>query len=304
MKQERYTGCMLGLGVGDALGAPLEFMSASQILIKHGMVREMIGGGWLNVRPGETTDDTAMALALADSIVSKGGFDREDAAARYIDWLRTGPKDAGNTIRASLSRIAEGIPIDEASALAHSEIGGKSAGNGTAMRCAPLALAFADRDEELIIHSRAEAAITHHDPVAGGGSAALNIMISTALGPGKDKSSVIPRAREVLSASGESSTVPDPGSKDAGELRPTGYVIDSLECAIWAFLKGKGFEDCLVHAVNLGGDTDTIGAICGALSGAWYGASRIPARWLSALDRREDLENAGKALLQLSAPCS
>ncbi|MHC4600758.1 MAG: ADP-ribosylglycohydrolase family protein [Planctomycetota bacterium] len=301
MKEERYIGCLLGLGVGDALGAPMEFMSAPQIQIKHGMVKEMIGGGWLNVRPGETTDDTAMALALAESLVEKKTFDRDDTAARYVAWLRSGPRDVGNTVRASLNRIAEGMDPEEASAETHSEVGGKTAGNGTAMRAAPLALAFHDREEELIAHSRADATITHHDPLAGLGSAALNLMIATALGPGKDRKVVPDKAREILTRLGEARAVPDPSGKEAGDLRPTGFVLDSLECAIWAFLTGKGFEDALVRAVNLGGDTDTIGAICGALCGAWYGAPKIPARWIQPLDKREALEGAAKALFKMAS---
>jgi ADP-ribosyl-[dinitrogen reductase] hydrolase len=296
MKEERYTGCLLGLGVGDALGAPLEFMSAEQILIKHGVVREMIGGGWLNVRPGETTDDTAMALTLAESLIEKKTFDRDDAAARYVAWLRSGPRDVGNTIRASLTRIGEGMEPEEASAEAHFEVGGKTAGNGAAMRAAPLALAFPDSEEKLLAHARADAAVTHHDPLAGQGSAALVLMIAAALGPGKDKTAVPGKAREVLSALGEARAVPDPSGKEAKDLRPTGFVLDTLECAAWAFLSGKGFEDCLVRAVNLGGDTDTIGAITGALCGAWYGAPKIPDRWLRPLDQRTALEEAGKAL--------
>jgi len=298
MKEERYIGCMLGLGAGDALGAPVEFMSPSQIRIKHGIVKNMIGGGWLQARPGETTDDTAMALALAESLLEKRGFDREDVAKRYVEWLRTGPKDVGNTIVASLKRIGEGEEIEEASASVHSETGSKTAGNGTVMRCASLGLAFAGKPEALIEHSRAEARITHFDPRAGFGSAALNLMIASALGPGKDKGAVVQAAREALAGTGGENVVPDPGGKKQVDLRPTGFVLDTLECAVWAFLDGKGFEDCLVKAVNLGGDTDTIGAVCGALAGAWYGASKLPARWADVIDRRRELESAGKRLFR------
>ncbi len=296
MLEDRYAGCLLGLGAGDALGAPLEFMSPSQIRIKHGTVREMIGGGWLHLRPGETTDDTAMALCLAESLAEKGAFDREDAASRYVAWLKSGPRDAGNTTRASLTRIAEGMDIDQASAAVHSEVEGKTAGNGALMRCAPLALAFPSEPETLIAHTKSDAGITHHDPLAGLGAAALNLLVAGALGPAKDKASLLEQTHEILAARDESHALPDPAGKKAADLRPTGYVLDTLECALWAFLNAKGFEACLVLAVNLGGDADTTGAVCGALAGAWYGASKIPARWLSALDRRPSLARVAKRL--------
>ena len=101
--QSRYRGCLLGLAVGDALGGPVEFMTTEQIIAKRGKpVREMIGGGWLKLRPGETTDDTAMARALAESLVAVGGFDAADVAARYVRWMQSKPPDIGNITRIAL----------------------------------------------------------------------------------------------------------------------------------------------------------------------------------------------------------
>jgi ADP-ribosyl-[dinitrogen reductase] hydrolase len=302
MKEDRYLGCLLGLGVGDALGAPLEFMSASQIRIKHGTVRTMLGGGWQHARPGETTDDTAMALALAESLVEKNGFDVDDVTQRYVAWMRSGPKDVGNTIRATLSRIASGADPEEACAAVHSEVGGKTAGNGTVMRCPSLALAYPLDAEALITHSKAEARITHFDPLAGLGSASLNLMIAAALGPGKDKAAIPQAARKALESVNGEHAVPDPSGKRAYDLRPTGFVLDTLECALWAFLNGKSFEDAMVLAVNLGGDTDTIGAVCGALCGTWYGVGKIPKDWLNVLDKRQALEGAAKTLFARNRP--
>jgi ADP-ribosyl-[dinitrogen reductase] hydrolase len=298
MKLERFTGCLLGLGVGDALGAPIEFMSAEQIRIKHGIVRDMLGGGWLHLRPGETTDDTALALALAGSLLEKGAFDRDDAARRYVAWLASNPPDVGNATRASLSRIAAGMDPYEASAQAHNESGGRTASNGALMRCAPVALAFPRDAAALVDVSLADARITHHDPLAGWSCAAWNVMIAAALGEEKDKARLPALAAATLSARGAPAALPDPSAKREGDLNPTGYALDTLECALWAFLRGKTFEECLVLAVNLGGDADTIGAVCGALAGAWHGAAKIPDRWLRPLDRRQALEEAGRGFFQ------
>jgi ADP-ribosyl-[dinitrogen reductase] hydrolase len=276
-------------------------MSPSQIRIKHGTVREMIGGGWMHLRPGETSDDTALALALAESLISCATYDREDAAKRYLDWLKTGPKDVGNTTRASLVRISEGAEIADAAKGTHSEVEGKTAGNGALMRTAPLALAFPGDVAGLVKNSRADASLTHFDPVAGFACAALNLLISTALGPGKEKAGVMEAAREKLLQAGESGVLPDPLKKRSYDMHPTGYALNTLECAMWAFLKGGSFEECIVLAVNLGGEAGTVGSVCGALAGAWYGAPKIPERWLAVLDRKAELEAAARKFFERSA---
>lgn len=110
---------MLGLTIGDALGGPVEFMSARQIALKHGLITEMIGGGWLHLRPGQTTDDTAMAMCLLQSLAQCGHYNRADTASRYIAWMNSGPLDIGNTIAGVLTYIVKGIDPDDAAERYH-----------------------------------------------------------------------------------------------------------------------------------------------------------------------------------------
>jgi ADP-ribosyl-[dinitrogen reductase] hydrolase len=130
--RDRARGGLLGLAVGDALGGPLEFRSAEQIVDRHGgPVSDMIGGGWLSLRPGQVTDDTDMACALARSLVERGGYESEAALANYVRWLKTEPPDIGITIRAVLEKVAAGVDVADAARQVHEQSGGRSAGNGS-----------------------------------------------------------------------------------------------------------------------------------------------------------------------------
>ncbi|MCI0589027.1 MAG: ADP-ribosylglycohydrolase family protein [Planctomycetes bacterium] len=298
---EKFEGCLLGLAVGDALGGPLEFLTRDQIGIRHATVTEMIGGGWLDLRPGETTDDTAMALALAESLVAKKGFDPADVMQRYLRWYRTGPKDIGNTIRAALRQVDDGGDWKEAATRASEIVRGETAGNGAMMRCAPLAL-LRHRDLNALVRDcAAEARLTHLDPRAGAGSAALGVTIALALQE-TDRKKILDRAFEALenNADGVPNLLPDVATKREGELRPETFVLDSLEVALWHFLRAKNFEECLVKIVNTGGDADTIGAIAGALGGAFWGLGAIPTRWLRTIQERTTIKALARDILALA----
>ena len=298
---EKFEGCLLGLAVGDALGGPLEFLTRDQIGIRHATVTEMIGGGWLDLRPGETTDDTAMALALAESLVAKKGFDPADVMQHYLRWYRTGPKDIGNTIRAALRHIDDGGDWKEAAVRASEIVRGETAGNGAMMRCAPLAL-LRHRDLDALVRDcAAEARLTHFDPRAGAGSAALGVAIALAFQE-TDRKKLLDRAFEALenNADGVANLLPDVSAKREGELRPEGFVVDSLEVALWHFLRAKNFEECLIKIVNTGGDADTIGAIAGALGGAYWGVGAIPTRWLRTIQERTTIKALARDILALA----
>jgi ADP-ribosyl-[dinitrogen reductase] hydrolase len=294
---DKFEGCLVGLAVGDALGAPLEFLSRDQIQIRHGTVTEMIGGGWLDVRPGETTDDTAMAAALAESLVAKRDFDPEDVLARYLAWYRTNPKDIGSTIRAALRWVDNGGDWREAAHRAAEIVRDMTAGNGAMMRCAPLAL-LRFRDPALLVHDVVvDARLTHEDPRAAGGSAALAACVAVALVE-KDRRKVLDGAFEILEGQGRlvPNLLPDVANRRVEHLRPESYVVDTLEVALWHFLHAGSFEECLVRTVNLGGDADTIGACAGALAGAYWGLAAIPTRWARAIQERSTLRALARDL--------
>jgi len=293
--KNRYRGCLLGLAVGDALGAPLEFLEREEIEQRFGLLRDMVGGGWLDTEPGEWTDDTQMALALARSIVRVGEIDPADIAVLFVEWFNTMPKDVGNTTARSLRHLADGVPWSEAGVQTLQELGGSAPSNGSLMRSAPIAMMNCGDEEALIRHSIDVSRITHADPLACWSCVALNLGISALLCDSGDAiraAAGVPQ-EDVMRAVMRSSV-------DRGDVRSGGFVLETLQSAFWAFRHHDGFEDVVVAAVNLGGDADTVGAVAGALAGARYGATAIPDRWLSVLQQRDEIIELADRLLELS----
>jgi ADP-ribosyl-[dinitrogen reductase] hydrolase len=299
-------GCLAGLAVGDALGGPVEFMSRFEIAQRHGgVLRKMVGGGWLKLKPGETTDDTAMARALAESIVAQGQLDVDDVARRYVAWLQTKPKDVGNITKLALRAWEKGVTLPAAAMGAHRQLGGKSAGNGTIMRCPPIALRYIYDERRLIDGSRDEALITHFDPQAWTGSVAVNLLISYLLHDlpfDEALKRVAARVRREPRSAHAVAEVLETASPTirSDALPTTGYVLDTLRIAVWALLAHTSFEEAVTAAVNLGGDADTQGAVTGALAGARWGYEAIPERWREPLRDRDELIKLADRLLELA----
>lgn len=306
LTQDQFRGCLVGLAVGDAFGGPVEFMSRFEIAQRYGGgLHKMVGGGWLKLKPGETTDDTAMARALAESLVAREGFAVDDVAARYVAWLRTSPKDVGNITKLALRAWEKGVALPAAAMGAHRQLGGKSAGNGTIMRCASIALRYAYDERRLMDSSRDDALITHFDPQAWTGSVALNLLISYLLRDMPITEAVrlvAARIRREPRAAAEIAQVLEtitPLTR-ADALPTSGYVVDTLRIAVWAMLAHETFEDAVMAAVNLGGDADTQGAVTGALAGARWGYQAIPEQWLQPLHEREALIKLADRLMALA----
>lgn len=298
---DRCQGVLLGLAVGDALGAPLEFKQADDILRTYGgPVRNMLGGGALGWGLGEWTDDTAMALCIGESILSQGCFDPADTAERFLRWFQSGPRDVGNTITVAMHALAQGERWDRAGRWAHERLSGRSAGNGAMMRCAPLALLDYRLPEQLIEESVQSALITHWDNRARYGAAGLNLAIAALLQGETPEQALRQAADGVRSACPEVAALfESAGAGEREELCPTGFSNDTLRLALWCFVHTTSFEEAVVTAVNLGGDADTGGAVCGALAGARYGLSAIPQRWLAPLYERERLMRLATQLAKL-----
>lgn len=286
--QNNFAGCLLGLAIGDALGAPVEFLSAEEIKQKHGRVTNYLGGGWLNLKPGEYSDDTALMLCIARSIVERKGSDPEDIGRRFLKWLAGNPKDIGQITLTALQELKKGAPWQIAGKLAHEKLGGMSAGNGSIMRCAPLGLLHFRNEKKLIRDSLDSSLITHWDPRACWGTVALNLAIAR----------LVQGKKEGLLA-GVAGKIEEPETRGAvlsvatikkTDLVPSGFVLDTLKCALWCFMNTDSLESAIVEAVNLGGDADTVGAVCGALAGAYYGREAIPQRWLEPLAGRDEIE--------------
>lgn len=302
--ENKFKGTLLGLATGDAMGAPLEFMSKESIAIRRGEVTEMIGGGCHNLFPGQYTDDTTMMLALAESIAEKKILDTADVASRYVAWYDTSPEDIGNTTRTALAFIKEGTPLAEASKSAHEATNAMTAGNGTVMRTAPIALLHCGNAKRIIEASVEEARITHWDERAAYGSAALNLIISQCLlATDKKREEIIDNTAMMMKSYNNEiyGLLRGVLRKPRQLLKTSGYVVHTLETAIWHFVKAKSFEHCIVGLVNLGGDTDTIAAVAGAMSGAYLGVEAIPERWLLVLQDRYRIEDIASEIHAINA---
>ncbi|MBV0926219.1 ADP-ribosylglycohydrolase family protein [Halomicroarcula limicola] len=301
-------GCLLGLACGDALGRPVEFKSSDAINAEHGKVTSMLGHGTHGQPPGTITDDTEMALCIATSLVDSGGFDPTDVADRFAEWLESDPFDIGVLTRDGLAQIRDGASWDEAGVTVwESRPEGSNAGNGSVMRCAPYAIAFREFEAELAHVSWLSSAITHADPRCRWGCVILNRTLAnlirgrnaplayalqnTQSAPDELRSALEQVQRALRATRDDASFDPD--------MPTSGYVVDSLQAGLFFGLSAESVEGALVRAVNNGGDTDTIGAIAGAVAGARFGVSDIPDRWIDEIDESARLKRLAKQLLAI-----
>ncbi len=298
--RERFRGTLLGLAVGDALGAPAEFLSADQVVERWGVLTEMVGGGCYGVQPGETTDATEMMLCLAESLVESTSFRPDDIMRRYLAWFDAQPRDVSLTVRTALLVIHSGTAWDAASQRAHEILGRPTAGNGSLMRCAPVALRFISEPQQRRDAALRESTLTHFDSLAGWTCAAFDELLVTAMaGQLREQLPVIAATFAAEDAHVAEALL---GALDAKpqEIQSSSFVLDSLKTAVWAVLRTHSFEDAVCTTVNLGDDADTNGAVTGALAGAAYGASAIPPRWTAALLARERILDVADRLAELA----
>ncbi|MCG6203474.1 ADP-ribosyl-[dinitrogen reductase] hydrolase [Rhodopseudomonas sp. HC1] len=267
---ERALAAYLGFAIGDALGATVEFMTRSEIAERYGVHNEIVGGGWLRLKPGQVTDDTDMALALGRSLIRCGGLNVHDVCEEFAAWLKTGPVDVGSTCRRGIRRYittgsVEG-PYFEG-----------DAGNGAAMRILPLALATYGRPAEAEAWTIAQGHITHHHPLSDGAAVALVRMLHALLrGEGPAQAHAI--ADELVQRHRSFGFQPYRGQSSA-------YVVDTMQTVLHFYFSTDSFADCVIATVNQGGDADTTGALAAMLAGATYGLAALPKRWLDRLDR-------------------
>jgi ADP-ribosylglycohydrolase len=293
--EDRFHGAIIGLAVGDAMGVPLEFTDPGTFQ----PVNDMIGGGPFNLDPGMWTDDTSMALCLAESLIKTRDFDPVDQMQRYLRWYQEGHLsvtnecfDIGNTTRQALMKFAEtGEPY---SGPDHEY----SAGNGSLMRLAPVPLFYMSNPLKALEMSGKSSRTTHNHPLAVDACRYMGGLIHGAL-MGKSKDEILsphyspvpgywdenPLLKEInVVASGSFKC------KEPPAIRGRGFVVKSLEAALWAFYKSDTFEEGCLLAVNLGEDADTTGAIYGQLAGAYYGKSGIPKKWINSLKKLDLIE--------------
>ena len=310
---ERFSGCLLGLAVGDAVGTALEFSPPGSFQ----PISDMVGGGPFHLRPGEWTDDTSMALCLAESLVECAGFDPVDQLERYLRWYRQGYLshngrcfDIGNTIRTALvsferNRRPYPGPTDP-----------YSAGNGSLMRLAPAAMAYARQPEQAIERCAESSRTTHGARQAVDACRYFGGLLVGALN-GADKA-------QLLAARYSPLTIVDPHAAGAywqahpldsevdevargsfkvrqpPQIKGSGYSVRALEAALWAFYHTQDYRSGCLLAANLGDDADTTAAIYGQVAGAFYGEAGVPAEWLEKLAMRETIEGLAGRLFELA----
>jgi ADP-ribosyl-[dinitrogen reductase] hydrolase len=285
--RDRARGAFLGLALGDALGATVEFLRPGEIRAAQGVHREIVGGGWLKLRPGAVTDDTQMSIWMGRAIANGGGWDPQRSAVHLAAWLRTGPADVGNTVRRGLRRfVVEGTLQGEPSP--------GDAGNGAAMRMLPVSLVTLADHEAMRRAAVEQGRLTHHHPLSDAACVHLGDLLHLAcLGLG------MPRLRRAsdtfVRALPEFAFSPHRGESG-------GYVVETLATVLHHLYASRSFEETLVGVVNRGGDADTTGAIAGAIAGAYHGPGDLPRRWLRRLDPevREEAEWLGERLVNLS----
>jgi ADP-ribosylglycohydrolase len=304
---DRRRGCLIGLAVGDALGAAIEFKSPGSFPVVTGYR----SGGPHGLKAGEWTDDTSMALALADSIGSVG-WDLNDQASRYVEWWKTGRYsvngrcfDIGITTRSALGRF-----VANKDALTSGDASERASGNGSIMRLAPVPIGYADlypdNIEELSRLADESSLPTHSSEQCRSACRYLATVLA-ALMKGEDRAAVLspdwkplqllndikplhPLIREIAEGSFR--------DKQPSAIEGSGWVVKSLEASLWAFYDADTFEEAVLQAVNLGNDADTTGAICGQLAGAYWGESGMAGPLRSGLARMDMIESALAGLLQ------
>jgi ADP-ribosyl-[dinitrogen reductase] hydrolase len=284
---DRARAALLGVAVGDALGATAEFMTPAQIRDRYGVLREIVGGGWLKLSPGQVTDDTELTLCVARGIVRTKRWNLWPIADRFARWLSGGPADVGATCRRGIEEYMEKgrleAPPDE-----------RAAGNGAAMRVAPVALYTLGNEELLSRLAVEQAHITHHHPLSDAACVSVGKMIQRGL---------LGAPLPVLRAAAVELAARHPEFRFEGyDGESSAYVVDTLRTVFDAFFSTDSFEDCVVKTVNRGGDADTTGSIAGAIAGARYGLAAIPPRWVKTLDAglREELASLAEQLVRKS----
>lgn len=283
----RARSAYLGVAIGDALGATTEFMTPAEIKVAYKVHCKIRGGGWLYLKSGQVTDDTEMSLALGHALLTAGRWDRKGIADNFLAWMKSKPIDIGATCRRGIrDYMLKGqleTPYNE-----------WDAGNGAAMRMAPVALFTLGDEEHLVRCAIEQARLTHNHPLSDAACIVIGRMVQRAiLGCNRFELHVI--ARELVMEY-ESFRFNDyKGNASA-------YIVDTLQTVFHYLFTTGSFEECLIGVVNQGGDADTTGAIAGMLAGAFYGQDEIPARWLRKLNQavRDEVESQAVSLVKLS----
>ncbi|MCX8063216.1 MAG: ADP-ribosylglycohydrolase family protein [Anaerolineales bacterium] len=299
--KKRFEGCLLGLACGDALGASVEFKPPGSFA----PITDMVGGGPFNLKPGQYTDDTAMALCLADSLVSCRGFNARDQMERYCRWRDEGLWsstgvcfDIGYTTAAALRRFEQsGDPYSGST-------DPLTSGNGSLMRLAPIPMFYVEDLQKVVFYAAESSRTTHASREAVDACRLFAVMIALAL-RGEAKHVILFetyeryfRDEDLAPAIAEIARGCYRYKKEA-DITASGYVVNTLLAALWSFWQAENFRQAILLAANLGHDSDTTAGVCGQIAGAYYGVEKIPRSWLSCLARAEEIRQLANRLYEL-----
>ncbi len=307
--KRRFRGSLIGLAAGDALGTTLEFRDPGTFE----PINDIVGGGEFALEPGQWTDDTSMALCLAESLIECGGFDARHQMDLYVRWYEEGYLssngrcfDIGNTVSDALHKfLRTGEPFAGST-------DPLSAGNGSLMRLAPISMFYADDLLKTVEFAAASSRTTHGCTEAVDACRLYSYMLFHALN-GASKETIL--SELTTDGNGVWTTSPLCESIDSvarGSYRyrepPTikgsSYVVKSMEAALWAFHRSNSFREGALLAVNLGEDADTTGAIYGQLAGAFYGIDGIPTEWGERVTMTDEITAYADALFEIVAGTS
>ena len=278
----KFKGSIMGLAVGDAVGTTLEFKEVGTF--KH--IKDMVGGGVFNLKSGQWTDDTSMALCLLDSLL-KNGFNKEDQIKTYLKWYEKG--------YLSSNGICFDIGITTKKAIDNYKLNGKIVieknknitSNGSIMRLAPIPLYYLNKDENFIMNVASQSSETTHDSKICKDCCKYMAIIINRLVKGATKEQAMIRPNSIFCE--EVNEIINGSYKKNFNIKTTGYVIDTLNSALWSFYNTKDFTTGLLNLVNLGGDSDTTGAVYGQIAGAYYGFNAIPEKWVNKIALKEKI---------------
>lgn len=280
---DRIKGGLYGVAVGDALGGTTEFMTDREIQAQYGYLKDIIGGGVWQLEPGEVTDDTMMTLCVAEGILQNPAEPMEPIGRLFMEWYHSKPKDIGNTIRHVFKIYKDNWY--EAAFLADLDLG-QSGGNGSLMRCLPVALSYTDMaDIERV--TRMQSKMTHYDETCSDACVLYN-RIADRLLRGEELQDAIMSEAAGTEYEGYLKEVPD--------CEPSGYVVHTFRWVLHILMNAADFSEVVQQAANLGGDSDTIGAIAGGLAGIYYGYEGIPVEYVDAILIKERLDRIASQL--------
>jgi len=307
-KRDKVIGGLLGLCIGDALGVPVEFESRDSLKVNP--VTDMIGYRTYNQPPGTWSDDSSLTLCLADSLCN--GLNIQDIVNKFVKWLYEGywtPHgevfDVGNTTRTAIVRLKRRVNPLEAGP--NDEF---SNGNGSLMRILPLAFYLEKRNKEQQFEITHQVSRLTHGHLLSQMACGIYIQVAINLLKGDTPKMAYEKMKNTVSDYYSKQPYVtefhhfrrimeyDISELPEDDIKSRGYVIDTLEASLWCFLNNNSYTDTVLTAVNLGSDTDTVGAVTGGLAGIYYGYKGLPEKWISKIARVEDIIKLGEKLYE------